>query len=125
MPNDDLIFKPDAVALAIAEKADREFGTAVGQTLAKLQAEIDERGLRSVVRRVVADGVPVEIIATLEMLHAHKYQILPEDMMDEKRMALWQTQAEQFLKASISESDKGDGFPVRMNGHATLHTRPA
>jgi hypothetical protein len=130
MPNDDLkrlgglLFKPYAAALAIAEQADREFGTALGKTLAEIQAEIDERGLRSTVRRACDDGVPMQIIALLEMLHAHRFQILPEDMLDEKRMALWEQQAKQFLRAAISESDKGETWPMRMNGHGTLHTRP-
>ena len=59
MPNDDLkhrldrglFFRPDAAALAIAEKADREFGTAVGQVLARIQTEIHERGLTGTIRR--------------------------------------------------------------------------
>jgi hypothetical protein len=131
MPDDDLkhrlsgglFFRPDAAAMAIAEKADREFGTAVGKTLAKIQAEIDARGLRSVVRRVCDEGAPVEIIAMLEHMHAHKYQILPDDMMDETRLELWRTQATQFLRASISESESCEAWPMRMNGHATL-TRP-
>jgi hypothetical protein len=131
MPTDDvkqrlsggLFFKPDAAAIAIAEKADREFGTAVGQVLARIQNEIHERGLTGTIRRVVDDGAPMELIAMLEHMRAYRYQVLAEDLADETRMNLWQAQAKQFLKASISESDKGEGFPMRMNGHATLHTR--
>jgi hypothetical protein len=132
MPNDDvkhrlsggLFFQPDAAALAIAEKADREFGTALGQVLAKIQAEIHERGLRSVVRRVVDDGVPMELIAMLEHMHAYRYQVLPEDMADETRMNLWQSQAKQFLRAAIGESVAGESWPLRVNGHSALE-RPS
>jgi len=115
-----LVFTPDAAAVEILEKSNHEFTVALGQVLAKLQNEITERGLSCTIRRVCDDGVPMELIAMLEHMRAYRYQVLPEDMMDETRMALFEQQAKQFLRAAIGESHAGESWPVRVNGHATL-----
>jgi hypothetical protein len=121
---DGLFFEPDPAAVAILEKSNHEFLVAVGQVLAKLQAEIAEHGLTSVIRRVVAEGVPMELIAMLEHMHADKFQITPDDF-EEPRLELWRSQAKQFLRAAIGESVAGETWPMRVNGHGHLYARPA
>jgi hypothetical protein len=114
-----LFFKPDAEAMAILEKSNHEFAVAVGQTLAQLQSEIDERGLRACVRRVCDEGSTMELVAALETLRAWRFQITAEDF-EEPRLEMWRSQAKQFLRAAIGESVAGESWPMRVNGHSAL-----
>jgi hypothetical protein len=75
-----LFFQPDPAAIAILEKSDREFGAAVGKVLAQIQDEIFECGLNGTIRRVVDGGTTLELVALIEHLRAHAFQITPEDI---------------------------------------------
>jgi hypothetical protein len=99
-----LFFQPDPAAIAILEKSDREFGAAVGKVLAQIQDEIFECGLNGTIRRVVDGGTTLELVALIEHLRAHAFQITPDDIgADEtgERLEAWRARARAFLSIVI------------------------
>jgi hypothetical protein len=65
-----LFFQDGPAEIAILEKSNREFGTAVGKVLAHIQDDIFECGLNGTIRCVCDEGSTMELVALIEHLRA-------------------------------------------------------
>ena len=106
-----MTFDPDPAAVALELEAWAVIDAAVDKILAEeLYPEIEANGLASVVRRLVEDGDPIELVAMLAALRADAFQISAAEIVDidgpGDRLAAWEQRARQFLCSVIGEGDE-------------------
>jgi hypothetical protein len=121
-----LVFKPDARALALEREA---WGIIIAETRkvqAALSIEIEDNGFETTIRRIIEDGTTLEHVAVLDGLLGEAgdaYQITAAEVQDidgdGALIAAWEARAKTFLRAVLKEGPTA-GHVHHANGHTRL-----
>ncbi len=122
-----LRFWPDHHAVALEREAWNIIIAEVRKVQAKLSVDIEDEGFEPVMRRIIEDGAPIEIVAVLDGLFGpagDAFQITSAEVADidgpGELLAAWDQRARQFLRAAALKEGPTVGHVHHANGNARL-----